>query len=108
MIFHLSVETKKENTDLTFDDSTPVLNQEEIKIVRRQIRKNSVVIHDYMSRIHLIVNQEKHAKDEKFVEELRKRMFLLMDENDTFRQVLWRHLSLARINVPGNPLIQEY
>jgi len=90
MIFHLSYEIPKK-TALTFDDSTKLLSGAELVIIKEQIRKNTAVIDEYVAKLHLFVNQEKYPHREPFVEKIRQRMFLLMDENDTFRKVLWDH-----------------
>jgi len=90
MIFHLSYEVPKK-TALTFDDSTKLLSGAELVIIKEQIRKNTAVIDEYVAKLHLFVNQEKYPHREPFVEKIRQRMFLLMDENDTFRKVLWDH-----------------
>lgn len=90
MIFHLSYEIPKK-TALTFDDTTKLLSGAELAIIKEQIRKNTVVIDEYVAKLHLFVNQEKYPHREPFVEKIRQRMFLLMDENDTFRKVLWDH-----------------
>jgi hypothetical protein len=90
VLFHLCYETKPKR-DLSFDPESRLLNPTEAAIVRTQIRKNAEVIDSYVEKIHLFVNLEKYPAKEMFVERLRKRMFLLMDENDTFRKVLWAH-----------------
>jgi len=90
MIFHLSYELPKKSA-LTFDDSTKLLSGAELVIIKEQIRKNTAVIDEYVAKLHLFVNQEKYPHREPFVEKIRQRMFLLMDENDTFRKVLWDH-----------------
>lgn len=90
MIFHLSYEIPKK-TALTFDDTTKLLSGAELAIIKEQIRKNTAVIDEYVAKLHLFVNQEKYPHREPFVEKIRQRMFLLMDENDTFRKVLWDH-----------------
>ncbi len=64
----------------------------ELEIIRRQIRKNAEVIDSYIKRLDLFVNQERYPKQETFLEKIRDRMFLLMEENDTFRRLLWHHL----------------
>lgn len=90
MILHLDVGVREKET-LTFNDQAKTLDSVEQKIIKGQIRKNAVVIDSYIQKIHLFVNQEKYPSGEAFVEKLRERMFLLMEENDTFRKVLWRH-----------------
>jgi len=77
----------------------PLVNQEttrltptEVGIIKRQIRKNADVIHSYIRRIDLFVNREMYPPKESFIQKIRERMLLLMEENDTFRRLLWRHL----------------
>ena len=55
MIFHLSYEIPKK-TALTFDDSTKLLSGAELVIIKEQIRKNTVVIDEYVAKLHLFVN----------------------------------------------------
>ncbi|HNX69097.1 MAG TPA: hypothetical protein PLL75_06660 [Candidatus Omnitrophota bacterium] len=64
---------------------------EEIRIVKDQIRKNMLMINDYIRRIDLFVNQERYPQQEAFIEKLRARLFLLMEENDTFRKTIWKN-----------------
>lgn len=90
MFFHLVYEIERKS-ELSFDPASKLLTRAELEIILRQIRKNAAVVDDYVDRIHLFVNHEKYPRREPFVERLRKRMFLLMEENDTFRRVLWEH-----------------
>ncbi len=88
MVFHLGFELPApEVMDAEGEDLTPL----EVKIVQKQIRKNSAVIDDYVDRLDLLVNKEHHPNREVFIRKIRERMFLLMEENDTFRRLLWRH-----------------
>ena len=89
MVLHLGFELPKPPL---LDAESETLTEAEAGIVKKQIRKNTEVNGDYVQRIDLFVNQEKYPRQEKFVRELRERMFLLMEENDTFRRLLWRHL----------------
>ena len=89
MTFHLGFELP---TPPVIDADSEALTPFEVEIIKKQIRKNSEVVESYVKRIHLFVNLEKYPKDEKFIQKLRDRMFLLMEENDTFRRLLWRHL----------------
>ena len=75
-----------------------LLDDKQLAIIHEQIRKNSGAINDHVSRIDLFVNMEGHSRRAPFVVRLRKRMFLLMDENDTFRRVLWKHLQAENLN----------
>lgn len=72
------------------DCDIPEFTSEETKILKNQIRKNQKMIHDYICRIDLFVNQEQYPEREAFVENIRRRLFLLMEENDTFRKTLWK------------------
>jgi len=88
-VFHLGFELPKPKVmDADQDGLTPY----ELEIIRRQIRKNAEVIDSYIKRLDLFVNQERYPKQETFLEKIRDRMFLLMEENDTFRRLLWHHL----------------
>ena len=91
MIFHLSYEIPKRLPPLSFDTDSKLLNALELSIIREQIRKNAAVIDEYIEKVHLFVNLERYPHREPFIEKLRHRMFLLMEENDTFRKVLWDH-----------------
>jgi len=78
-------------------DEGKLLTAPEQQIIREQIRKNSLVIGDYVDRLDLIVNQEGHQAGERFVMKIRERLYLLMAENDTFRRVYWEHFRLDSI-----------
>ena len=96
MAFHLGFELPQPPASLLDADSEE-LTACELEIIKKQIRKNSEVIGSYLERIDLFVNREKYPKDENFVRKLRERMFLLMEENDTFRSLLWRDLQSKQI-----------
>lgn len=100
MAFHLGFELPPRPV---LDADREELTPSEVLIIRMQIRKNAEVVDSYVRRIDLFVNQEKYPKGEKFLERLRARMFLLMEENDTFRRLLWRHLqgASAKVKVPA-------
>jgi hypothetical protein len=106
MIFHLSFEIPRK-PELSFDETVPVLTAAELEIIKKQIRDNSKVIDEYVGKIHLFVNQEKYPRSEPFVERLRQRMFLLMEENDTFRGVLWNHYQSEQAGFRPQPRIQR-
>jgi hypothetical protein len=61
-----------------------------MRIVKNQIRRNMVVIDEHIRRIDLFVNHERHASRAGLIEHLRERLEVLMEENDTFRKVLWK------------------
>ena len=76
-----------------FDELGALYNaftSEEMRIVKNQIRRNMVVIDEHVRRIDLFVNYERHASRAGLVEHLRERLGILMEENDTFRKVLWK------------------
>lgn len=109
MAFHLGFELPLRASRSTGSAAAPwgldpersQLTPDEAGIIKKQIRKNAEVIHSYVQRIDLFVNREKYPKQESFVQKIRERMFLLMEENDTFRRLLWRHL---QGEVPRTPI----
>ena len=90
MIFHLGYELPKQTSN-ELNHESPLLTDAEAKIIRDQIRKNTVLINEYIDRLDLFVNKERYPRKEDFIEKIRCRMYLLMEENDTFRKVLWEH-----------------
>ena len=89
MILHVGHELPvKEET--TLDCESPAFTSEETRIIKSQIRKNIAVIDLHIRRIDLFVNHERHASREGLIERLRERLWVLMEENDTFRKVLWK------------------
>ena len=91
MIFHLGFELPQTEAPV-LDSEAGNLTPEEFRILRAQIQKNSVIIDDHISRLELFVNKEKYPPGETFLHRIRKRLELLMEENDTFRKVVWRHV----------------
>ena len=90
MILHVGYEIPvKEDPGLDCD--SPVFTPEETRILKNQIRKNRELIDSYIRRIDLFVNHERHGSRDKLVAELRARLSVLMEENDTFRKVFWSH-----------------
>ncbi len=69
----------------------PGLTEEEERIIKTQVRRNSSVIQGLIRKIDLFANHEKVPEREKFILEIRSKLELLMQENDTFRKVLWKH-----------------
>lgn len=89
MILHVGHDLPvKEEKSLDCD--SPALTSEEMRIIKNQIRKNMAVIDHHVRRIDLFVNHEHHASRTILIAELHKRLSVLMDENDTFRRVLWK------------------
>lgn len=91
MAFHLAFELPPVPT-LAANESA--LTPYELRIIKAQVRKNSEVIEGYIQRLDLFLNQEKYPSEEKFLQKIRERMFLLMEENDTFRRLLCFHYQL--------------
>ncbi len=100
MMFHLGFELPKPAPPV-LDHESVDLTQGEFKILKSQIRKNAVLIDQYIERLDLLVNQEGYPYKELFIERIRGRLFLLMEENDTFRKVLWKHYQREACASPG-------
>jgi hypothetical protein len=90
MILHLSFEIPKP-VSRALDHGSPRLTDEEVLILKTQIRRNTAAVSRYVSRLDLFVNQERYPRNEVFLQKIRERLELLMEENDTFRKVLWQH-----------------
>ena len=91
MIFHLGTDLPpKKSRELKHEEIA--LSDEEVRILKRQIRMNRRVIQGIVERVELLVNKEGHPQDSEVVTAARKQLQLLMEENDTFRDVLWRHM----------------
>lgn len=71
------------------------LTQDEADVLRRQIRRNSITTDRYVTTIDLLVNKERCPEDANTLLALRKRLEIAALENDTFRQVLWRHVQMV-------------
>ncbi len=91
MIFHFGYELPEPPPAPVLDAESPDLTREEIRILKLQIRKNSMLIDDYIERLDLLVNKECYPHKAVFIEKIRRRLDLLMEENNTFRSVLWKH-----------------
>lgn len=91
MIFHLSYEVPEPEKDENLGGDDSRISEAQVNLLKAQIRKNAVMIQDYIDRIDLFVNKEKYPSKAEFVDKLRKRLFILMEENDTFRKVVWQH-----------------
>jgi len=96
MIFYIACDIP-EPKPKALNAASEHLTTEEGRILKEQISKNRVMIDHYLKRIDLFVNQEKYPHGEKFIEKLRQKMFLLMEESDTFRKVLWRYFQQESI-----------
>ena len=96
MIFHLCYELPKP-ADRRLDHETPGFTEEEQRIIRQQIRKNTAVIDGYIRRLDLLVNKERYPRQAVFIQKIRRQLELLIEENDTFRRVLWQHLQQAEL-----------
>lgn len=90
-MFHFGFEVPQPETRI-LDEASPELTSEEIRILKRQIWRNAALISQQVSRLDLLVNKERYPGKEAFIERIREQLFLLMDENDTFRKVLWQHV----------------
>jgi len=90
MIFHLGYELPEKQSE-HLDHESPDLTPKEVRILKEQIRKNSQLIDTYISRLDLFVNKEKYPPQAEFLKKIRTRLELLIEENDTFRKVHWKH-----------------
>jgi hypothetical protein len=90
MIFHLGFELPVPQSTLLNAES-PDMTQEEIRIVKAQIRRNSALVNEFVDRLTLLVLKERYPAKAVFVQKIRRRLELIMEENDTFRKVLWKH-----------------
>ena len=79
-----------------------LLTPEQVEILEEQIRKNTDRIGEFVAALDRLVNLEGFSANHPRVERIRARMELLMDENNTFRQNLWRYwLLIDNSAVPG-------
>ena len=90
MTFHLGFELPVPQPK-TLDHESAHLTVHEIKILKDQVHKNNYLINEFIQRLDLLVNKERYPVQAVFIEKIRRRLFLLMDENNTFRKVLWKH-----------------
>jgi hypothetical protein len=90
MMFHLGFELPVPQSKLMNAES-PDMTQEEIRIVKEQIRRNSLQVDQFVNRLMLLVLQERYPAQAVFIQKIRRRLEILMEENDTFRKVLWKH-----------------
>ena len=95
MTFHLGYELP-EPVSHALDHESEDLTPEEIRILKRQIRGNARLVDDYVDRLDLLVNKERYPRRAVFIQKIRRRLELLMEENDTFRKVLWKHYQKAK------------
>jgi hypothetical protein len=98
MILHVGhdLPVKEERT---LNCESLAFTSEETRIIKNQIRKNMAVIDEHIRRIDLFVNHERHASRAGLIEQLHERLFVLMDENDTFRKVLWKQYQTQGVNL---------
>ena len=89
MILHMGHELPVKE-ERTLDCESAAFTSEETRIIKKQIRRNRAVIDEHIRRIDLFVNHERHASRATLIEQLRERLWVLMEENDTFRAVLWK------------------
>ena len=89
MILHVGHELPVKE-ERVLDCESPAFTSEETRIIKSQIRKNMAVIDHHIRRIDLFVNHERHASRAGLIEQLHERLWVLIEENDTFREVLWK------------------
>ena len=98
MILHMGHELPVKE-ERTLDSESAAFTSEETRIIKKQIRRNMAVIDEHIRRIDLFVNHERHASRAALIEQLRERLGVLMDENDTFRTVLWNQFKQENLGV---------
>ena len=98
MILHLGHDLPVKEAS-ALDCESPAFTSEEMRIVKNQIRRNKTVIDEHVRRIDLFVNHERHASRAGLIEHLRERLGVLMEENDTFRKVLWKQYQSLGANL---------
>lgn len=89
MIFHFGFELPVPPERPFLDHESSDLTDEEMRIIRDQIRKNSFVIDDFVRKLDLLVNREKYPGSDPVVLRMRAKLTILMEENNTFRDLLW-------------------
>lgn len=89
MILHLAHDLPVKEAR-ALDCESQAFTSEEMRIVKNQIRRNMAVIDEHIRRIDLFVNHERHGSRAGLIEHLQERLGILMEENDTFRKVLWK------------------
>jgi hypothetical protein len=72
-----------------------LLNPEEEKIIKDQLGKNALLISQIIAKIDLLMNKEGHNRDSNIVHDFRQKLDVLINENDTFRKVYWKHFQTA-------------
>jgi hypothetical protein len=72
-----------------------LLNKDEEKIIKDQLSKNAALISQIIAKIDLLMNKEGHHHDSNIVADFRQQLDVLINENDTFRKVYWKHVQTA-------------
>lgn len=85
----------KRNHKKDLQEDSLFLTETEVRILNDQIRKNSKFIDKLVITIDLLANQERCPKDANTLSILRRKLSIAVEENDTFRKVLWRHAQLV-------------
>ncbi len=96
MLFHFGFELPQ-TISKELDHESSGLTDEEVRILKKQIRSNAVMIDQYVGRLELLVNKERYPGEAVFIQKIRRQLELLMEENDTFRGVLWKHFQTQDI-----------
>jgi hypothetical protein len=71
------------------------LSEADVRLIRKQVRMNSIAVERYVRTIDLLINREQCPQDASPLVRLRKRLEIAIQENDTFRKVLWRHVQTS-------------
>lgn len=97
---------KKNPKFLKVIDPNGLLTEWQEKVIRCQIRRNSAAIEVLIYKVDLLKNKEGCPKNANTLVRLRKQLAISMDENDTFRKVLARHIQIQETwkLMPENPV----
>jgi len=97
---------KKNQKLLRIVDPSHALTEWQEKVIRQQIRKNSAAIEVLIYKVDLLKNKEGCPKNANTLVRFRKWLAISMDENDTFRRVLARHIQAQETwrRMPENPV----
>lgn len=95
---------KKQKKENVIIGPNAILTENQEKIIRTQIRRNSAFIQFLIYKVDLLANRERCPKDANTLVRLQKQLAIEMEENDNFRKVLWKHLKAEEVwrEMPNN------
>jgi len=90
LILHIGFELPEQESKC-LNHEVKQLTSEEERIIKTQIRRNSKNIQFLVEKLDLFLNRERVPQAARHITSLRERLTVLIEENDTFRKVLWKH-----------------